>query len=71
VRLARDPADFPGAQGCGARAAYAVHLIEHPMLGFCGPGTGRPASTASIAARRLAPVTGTPLPGRLSSNCPA
>ena len=32
-----------------------------PTLGFCSAGTGCPASTASIAARRSAPVSGTPL----------
>jgi hypothetical protein len=54
-----------------ARVSQDFHLIEHPMLGRCGVGHGRPASTASIAARRLAPVTGCPLFGRLSSSWPA
>ena len=41
----------------------ARHLREQPLLGRCGSGTGRPASTSSIAARSNSPVTGRPLPG--------
>ena len=46
------------------------HLMEQPMLGRCGSGTGSPASTREIAAPRSAPVTGLPLPGVDSSNAP-
>jgi len=46
------------------------HLILHPMLAFWLDETGLSASTASMAARRSFPVTGTLLPGRLSSNWP-
>ena len=47
-------------------ALPARHLILQPMLGFCSAGTGLPASTASTAARRSAPVTGMPESGRLA-----
>ena len=50
--------------------AYERHLIEQPTLGLCGPGTGLPASTWSIAACSRSPVTGLPLPGVDSSNAP-
>ena len=48
----------------------AFHLILQPMLGSWFAEAGLPASTASIAARKSVPVTGTPFPGRLSSNWP-
>ena len=51
-------------------ALPARHLILQPMLGIWRGSTARPASAASIAARRSAQVTGLPLPGRLSSNWP-
>ena len=51
-------------------ALPACHLILQPMLGFCSAGTGLPASTASIARRKSAPVTGMPESGRLESICP-
>jgi len=41
-----------------------------PTLGFWSVVTGLSAKTASMAARKSAPVTGLPLLGRLSSNCP-
>src|SRR5690606_35149503 len=50
----------------GSRPGF--HLMLQPMLGCCSVGTGRPASTASTAARRSSPVTGTLLLGRLESN---
>jgi phosphatidylglycerophosphate synthase len=46
------------------------HLIEQPMLGRCGSGTGLPASTRVMAPSSSAPVTGRPLPGVESSNAP-
>lgn len=46
------------------------HLMLQPMEGFCAGLGERPASTASAAARRSAPVTGVSLLGRLSSNRP-
>lgn len=46
------------------------HLMEQPMLGRCGSGTGSPASTWAMAAPSCAPVTGLPLPGVDSSNAP-
>src|ERR1017187_8358804 len=52
------------------RSSYAFHLILHPMDGLWSAGTCLPANTVSIAARRSAPVTGTPLLGRLASNWP-
>jgi len=42
----------------------AFHLMLQPTLGFWSGLTGRPARTASRAARRSRPVTGLPLPGR-------
>src|SRR5437899_649487 len=41
-----------------------------PMLGRWVDSTGRPPRPASRAARRSRPVTGLPLPGRLSSRWP-
>ena len=46
------------------------HLIEQPMLGRCGSGTGWPARVSSMAARSSSPVTGLPLPGVDWSNAP-
>jgi hypothetical protein len=46
------------------------HLIEQPMLGRCGSGTGWPARVNSMAARSNSPVTGVPLPGVDRSNAP-
>src|SRR5580658_8545281 len=54
----------------GAEGAYGFHLILQPTLGRCSVFTGCPASTASTAARRSAPVTGTSLRGRAPSNWP-
>ena len=53
---------------CAGAAAF--HLMLQPMLGRCSALTGRPASTASMAARRSAPVTGKAFLGRLLSNWP-
>lgn len=47
-----------------------VHLMLQPMLGFWSELKDFPARTVSMAARRSLPVTGTSLPGRLSSSCP-
>jgi len=45
-------------------AACAFHLMSQPIEGFLG-GIDRPlARSASMAARRSAPVTGTPFFGR-------
>jgi len=52
------------------RTQAVFHLMLQPIDGFCSLGTGLPASTASIAARKSFPVTGIPFPGRLSSYCP-
>ena len=46
------------------------HLIEQPMPGRCGSGTGWPARVSSMAARSSSPVTGLPLPGVDWSNAP-
>ncbi len=46
------------------------HLMEQPMLGRCGSGTGWPARVSSMAARSSSPVTGLPLPGVDWSNAP-
>ena len=48
----------------------AFHLMLQPTLGSCSAGGASPASTASMAARRSAPVTGTSSDGRLPSYCP-
>src|ERR1022692_4818923 len=56
--------------GCWRRGAYGFHLILQPTLGRCCGFTGSPPNTASIAARRSAPVTGTSFRGRALSNCP-
>ncbi len=48
----------------------ARHLMPQPMLARWSCETGPPERTASIAARRSSPVTGSPLLGRLSSSCP-
>ena len=60
----------PEESGVSMAMIEACAEREQPMLGVWSPGTGRPASTASAAARRSRPVTGTRLPGRLASNCP-
>ena len=39
------------------------HFMLQPMLGNCSRGAGRPASTASAAARISEPDTGIALPG--------
>ena len=52
------------------RPAQDRHLIEQPMLGRCGSGTGRPPSTWEMAPSSSAPVTGRPFPGVDSSNAP-
>src|SRR6202012_2776013 len=44
------------------------HLIPHPIDGRWSGSTGRPASTASTAARTSAAVTGSPFLGRESSS---
>ena len=46
------------------------HLMLQPRAGFWSGSGARPASTASAAFRRSAPVTGSSFPGRLSSNWP-
>ncbi len=46
------------------------HLMLQPMLGRWSGLTGLLARTASSAARRSLPVTGTGLPGRLPSSWP-
>ncbi len=56
----------PAASG----RAHARHLMLQPMEGFWVSLGALPASTASTAARRSAPVTGVGLLGRLSSNWP-
>ena len=50
--------------------SYGFHLMLQPALGLCCGLTGWSESTASIAARRSLPVTGTPLLGRLPSKRP-
>jgi hypothetical protein len=69
TRQGAGQAGWPGVQAQSG-ALPSFHLMLQPTLGSCSAGTGRPASTASAAARREAPVTGMPLFGRLSSNCP-
>src|SRR6185295_3878013 len=59
----------------GATLKYAgslpgYHLMLHPMLGRWLSDGDLPASTASMAARRSAPLTGTLFFGRLPSNWP-
>lgn len=51
-------------------ALPGFHLMLQPTLGLCSADGSAPASTASIARRRSAPVTGTSLDGRLPSSCP-
>ena len=46
------------------------HLMPHPIDGRWSGSTGRPASTASTAARTSAAVTGMSFPGRESSSWP-
>ena len=59
------------AAGCaGHEDGQDRHLIEQPMLGRCGSGTGWPARVSSMAARSSSPVTGLPLPGVDWSNAP-
>ena len=59
------------AMGCaGHEDGQDRHLIEQPMLGRCGSGTGWPARVSSMAARSSSPVTGLPLPGVDWSNAP-
>ena len=59
------------ATGCaGHEDGQDRHLIEQPMLGRCGSGTGWPARVSSMAARSSSPVTGLPLPGVDWSNAP-
>jgi hypothetical protein len=69
-----------GAAGAGSTGLAAScaghedgqdrHLMEQPMLGRCGSGTGWPARVSSMAARSSPPVTGLPLPGVDWSNAP-
>ena len=85
-RTGRHPGRIPGRHGvvaaaggyggCGTGRAQAqlgswpgFHLMLQPTLGICSL-IERPASAASAAARRSAPLTGCRLPGRLASNCP-
>jgi len=56
--------------GALADQGHARHLMEQPMLGRCGSGTGSRASTCRIAAVSKSPVTGTRLPGVETSNAP-
>ena len=59
------------AAGCAGREdGQDRHLMEQPMLGRCGSGTGRPARVSSMAARSSSPVTGLPFPGVDWSNAP-
>ena len=51
-------------------ALPGLHLMLQPRLARWLPETGWPANTASSAARRSWPVTGTSLPGRLPSIWP-
>ena len=46
------------------------HLMLQPILAFCSSASGRSASAAFRASLRSFPVSGFPLPGRLSSSCP-
>ena len=46
------------------------HLMPHPIDGRWSGSTGRPASTASTAARTSAAVTGRSFRGRESSSWP-
>ncbi len=68
-----DASDAPGRtllqlHDPGHRSRVHLHLMLQPMLGRCSGETARPAMTASSAARRSFPVTGTSFPGRLSSS---
>ncbi len=57
--------------GCAGQGdAQDRHLIEQPMLGRCGSGTGCPARVSSMAAPSSSPVTGLLLPGVDWSNAP-
>jgi len=49
---------------------HVRHLMEQPMLGRCGSGTGACANTCRIAAESRSPVTGIRLPGVEASNAP-
>jgi hypothetical protein len=59
-----------GARPRARRFGHVRHLIEQPMLGRCGSGTGSPAKVRRIASASSSPVTGSPLPGVESSNAP-
>ena len=61
-------ASCPDATSSGSLPGF--HLMLQPRLGRCGSGTGAPARTASRAARRSCPLTGTSLPGRAPSSWP-
>ena len=68
------PALSPGVPGERGKSYFGsfpgFHLMLQPMLALCSAGTGLPARTASMAARRSAPVIGLPSSGRLESYCP-
>ena len=71
-RRATTKLNEPRCRGSGAPlfAPSHLHLMLQPILGRCSSGIARPATSASSAARRSLPVTGTSLPGRLSSSWP-
>ena len=69
-RWYRDSHQAFGNPGCQDGSLPGFHLMPQPMLGTWGSGTGAPARTRSSAARNAAPVTGTSLRGRDSSNSP-
>jgi hypothetical protein len=59
--------NLPGAVGV---LPAQRHLMPHPIDGRWSGSTGRPASTASTAARTSAAVTGRSFRGRESSSWP-
>ena len=63
------PEDSRGAGELG-RGLAQRHLMPHPIDGRWSGSTGRPASTASTAARTSAAVTGRSFRGRESSSWP-
>ena len=59
-----------GLQRAQAGSWPGGHLMLQPIEAVCSGATGRPASSASMAARRSRPSRGTALPGRLPSSWP-